>query len=70
MKQFILLISLITICLFANAQNIINGKVVDVDENELIGANVYFTGTTLGTTTDLDGNFTLKAASFPTSLTV
>lgn len=43
------------------AQNInVSGKVVDSDNGEpLIGANIILKGTSTGTVTDLDGNFTL-----------
>jgi TonB-linked SusC/RagA family outer membrane protein len=40
-------------------QRNINGTVVDIDGLPLIGANVLGIGTTLGTITDIDGNFRL-----------
>lgn len=38
----------------------INGKVVDASGEPIIGANVVVKGTTNGTITDIDGNFTLN----------
>ncbi|MCD8164694.1 MAG: carboxypeptidase-like regulatory domain-containing protein [Bacteroides sp.] len=37
------------------------GKIVDTGKEEIIGANVLIKGTTIGTITDFDGNFTLTA---------
>jgi len=42
------------------AQNI-TGQIVDETGIPLIGANVVVQGTTTGTVTDIDGNFSLKA---------
>ena len=49
----------------AYAQNVrITGTVTDADSGEpVIGAAVIVPGTTNGTSTDLDGNFTLNAPS-------
>ncbi|HYC84691.1 MAG TPA: carboxypeptidase-like regulatory domain-containing protein, partial [Chryseosolibacter sp.] len=47
----------------AQAQTIVKGKVMDSNSGDPIPfANVIFQGTTIGTTTDFDGNFTLKAS--------
>ena len=56
---------LISICLcalaYANAQTIVTGRVMDGASNEsAIGASVLVVGTTVGTITDFDGNFTLE----------
>lgn len=40
---------------------LIKGKVVDVNGVPIIGANVVIQGTTTGTITDIDGNFSLEA---------
>lgn len=40
----------------------ITGKVVDAKGEPLIGVSVIVKGTTTGTTTDIDGNFSLKAS--------
>ncbi len=55
------------VCLFAvvglQAQTTISGTVMDAEYNEpLIGANVLIVGTTTGTSTDLDGNFSLTSS--------
>lgn len=43
------------------AQNVtITGKVVDQDQEPLIGVSVVIKGTTTGVSTDLDGNFSLQ----------
>lgn len=39
----------------------VKGKIVDTGKEEIIGANVLIKGTTIGTITDFDGNFTLTA---------
>lgn len=43
-----------------NAQTTVNGTVTDSDGLPLIGANVIVQGTTIGTITDIDGNFQLS----------
>ncbi len=40
-----------------------NGKVIDANGEPLIGVGVLVTGTTAGTVTDLDGNFSIPVAS-------
>jgi hypothetical protein len=48
---------------FAFAQTIVSGKVTDAETGEAIPmANVYFEGTTIGTSTDFEGFLTLKTA--------
>ncbi|HDS07592.1 MAG TPA: hypothetical protein ENO05_08195 [Bacteroides sp.] len=43
-----------------NPSGTIRGKIIDASTGEpLIGANVFITGTTVGTITDFDGNFSL-----------
>lgn len=44
-------------------QKAINGKVLDAAGEPIIGANVIVKGTTNGTITDIDGNFTLNVRS-------
>jgi TonB-dependent receptor len=45
----------------AAASGIIRGKILDATTGEaLIGANVFLSGTTTGTITDFDGNYTLS----------
>lgn len=71
------LITLLTISLFAfhniSAQGTVRGNIYDRETGEpIIYCNVILMGTTLGTTTDLDGFFTfadLKAGSYTLSAT-
>lgn len=51
---------------FTFAQQQVNGTVTDEDGAPLIGVNVLAQGTSIGTVTDLDGNYTL---SFPDAVT-
>ena len=63
--------AVLTICFTATAvaQGTVKGKVVDAENNEpLIGATVSVSGTTLGTVTDMDGNFVLKLTSSKATL--
>lgn len=46
-----------------SAQTTVSGKITDADTGEgLIGANLLVVGSSEGTVTDLDGNFTLKSS--------
>ena len=70
LKHFLLL-AVLTICFTATAvaQGTVKGKVVDAENNEpLIGATVSVSGTTLGTVTDIAGNFVLKLTSSKATL--
>lgn len=49
---------------------IVKGKVKDKSGEAIIGANIMEKGTTNGTITDIDGNFTLKVNSSKSILTV
>ena len=65
LKHFLKL-AVFTLCFAATAgaQATVKGTVVDADSNEpLIGATVTVGGTSLGTVTDYEGNFTLKVTS-------
>lgn len=63
-KKLLINLIVLLIPLSVFAQNEISGKVTDAATSEpLIGANVVIKGTTTGTVTDLDGNFTLSAGS-------
>ena len=48
--------------LTANAQNPVTGTVTDQAGEPLIGASVTVPGTSVGTSTDIDGNFKLNVA--------
>jgi len=48
---------------FAIAQNTVSGTVKDSTNEPLPGANIIEKGTNNGTTTDFDGNYTLKVGA-------
>ncbi|MDE6481955.1 MAG: carboxypeptidase-like regulatory domain-containing protein [Alphaproteobacteria bacterium] len=48
----------------------IHGRIIDTQEEGLIGASVRIDGTSSGAAADMDGNFTLKVPVGATSLTV
>ena len=52
------------------AQDEIKGKIVDENNEPLLGANVFWQNTTVGATTDFEGNFTLVKSEESTSLIV
>ena len=61
MKRLFTLLSLVLLTSAAAfAQRTIRGIVLSADQEPLIGANVVVKGTTVGTTTDLDGAFSLE----------
>ena len=68
MKQFLIL--LITFIPFLSTAQQVTGKVMSDEKEGLIGANVYWAGTTLGTTTDADGFFQLPIEGAVTNLLV
>ena len=71
MKKRIYLIAVMAMMtLSVMAQSLtVTGVVMAQDEPDpVIGANVMVKGTTLGTITDFDGNFTIQARSWVTSL--
>ncbi|MEO9869004.1 carboxypeptidase-like regulatory domain-containing protein [Ekhidna sp.] len=60
MRIIILSLIFIAFTIPTFSQSSIQGKVVDAETNEPIPfANVFFSGTLVGTTTDVDGNFSL-----------
>ena len=74
MKKILFFITILVINLNLNAQDII-GKVLELNSDgsisPIFGANVYWEETTVGTTTDANGNYTIsEATSFPASLSV
>ena len=63
MKRFLLqMLLLCTIVGTSVAQRTISGKVTDDKNDPLIGANVQVKGTITGTTTDVDGMYSLEVA--------
>ena len=68
-KLLLLFIVMLSTATFA--QNTLKGSVVDSETNiPLAGANVVENGTSNGTITDFDGNFTLSTASTSGTLTI
>lgn len=67
-------LSLLAFLCFAQmvfAQRTISGNITDADTGEsLIGANVIVKGTSTGTITDFDGNFSLEVPSDATTLSI
>lgn len=61
----ILKIFLLLFCVSAYAQTTIKGKVTDDSGQPLPGANIIIVGTSTGTMTDFDGNYTLNASQAP-----
>ncbi len=59
-KTIMLVCSLFFFSIAMQAQNV-TGQLVDEDGVPLIGANVTIQGTTTGTVTDIDGNFSIPA---------
>lgn len=70
-RRFTFLLFLFILPLATIAQTVVKGKVTDAHSGDPIPfANIIFKGTTIGTTTDFDGNFTLKTTSPADSLVV
>ncbi len=68
-RKFLILLLLMPLVAFA--QETITGNVNQAGTNEpLSGANIIVKGTTIGTISDLDGNFSLSVDSFPVTLEV
>ena len=62
-KQLILSFLLCFVAIWANAQNqVVKGTVKDVLGEAVIGANVTEVGTTNGTITDINGDFSLNVS--------
>ena len=63
LKRFALAaVAVLTMSVAAFAQNVaISGKVVDNNNEPIVGAYVVVEGTTLGTSTDIDGQYKITA---------
>jgi len=59
-KQYILIVTFL-ISFIGFAQNTITGTVTDEDNQPLIGVNILIKGTTQGTMTDFDGNYSIES---------
>ena len=64
MKTLLKIIMLFSVAL-TYGQTTVNGKVTDASGQPLPGANVIVVGTSTGTITDFDGNYTLNASQTP-----
>ena len=62
------------LCMFAalgvKAQNSVSGIVTDKNGEALLGANVYWLGTSTGVTTDINGKFKIEKISNKTLLAI
>jgi len=76
MTQNALLKSICTFLMFllavscSMAQQNLSGKIVDENNDPMIGANIIAKGTTIGTIADIDGNFQLKVPEGVNSIIV
>ena len=75
MKKIIIIAIFLVAISSVNAQNQIKGRVLEFSSEgkiePIFGANVFWEGTSIGTTTDIDGNYIInEAESFPASLSV
>ena len=59
MRQILLYLFLLIAISVSAEQFLIKGKVVDENNEPLIGATVYVKGTSRGTATDIDGNYSI-----------
>ena len=68
-NMFLFLLLLFPAAIFAQAT--VSGSVIETSTKEPIpGANVIVKGTSAGTITDFDGNFSLNVSSFPVTIVV
>jgi hypothetical protein len=57
-----LILSLLTLTHFGYSQTLVKGKITDANSGDPIPfANIIFKGTTIGTTTDFDGNYSVRS---------
>lgn len=63
MKHFVSLLIMLSISLAAAVAQSVRGTVVDSNGEPVIGASVVVTGTTIGSITDLDGNFSITGVA-------
>ena len=68
-RSMFLLLMLLLMSAAAQAQHRVRGRVLDAEnQSPLVGVNVVVPGTTVGTTTDIDGNYELVVPSAEDSL--
>lgn len=68
--KYIVSVLLFSLSFLATAQEMIKGKVIDENNQPILGANVYWQQTTIGATTDVDGNFSVLKSENKTKLIV
>lgn len=56
-----LIIAIFSLSIFVHGQTKISGKIIDENKEPLIGASLFIKGTTIGTVTDIDGEFILSS---------
>ncbi len=67
--KFVLLLAVLALSNFAYAQREVTGTVTDAESGEpLIGANILVIGTSTGTITDFDGNYSINVPAGATTL--
>jgi TonB-linked SusC/RagA family outer membrane protein len=59
LRPFVGVLSLLFYFHLAQAQNTITGTITDDTEETLVGANIQVKGTTIGTTSDVNGNYSI-----------
>lgn len=64
MKTILKIIMLLSVAI-SYAQTTINGQITDATGQPLPGANIIIVGTSTGTISDFDGNYTLKTSQAP-----
>jgi TonB-linked SusC/RagA family outer membrane protein len=57
---FLFLISMVSIAISAQSKKTIKGTVTDMNNDPLTGVSVFVKGSTTGTSTDIDGNYSLE----------
>ena len=60
MRHFIIIAFLLILPVAVFAQKSISGKVTDEQGSGIPGVNIYVKGTTTGTISDIDGNYTIE----------
>ena len=68
MKYILVLLFQLSV-VFVSAQGQLKGKINDDDGNPLIGAYLIIANTVNGSTTDIDGNFSLEVNKLPVTIT-
>ncbi|WP_460880512.1 carboxypeptidase-like regulatory domain-containing protein [Pontibacter rugosus] len=70
MQKLPLLLLFILVAMASQAQTRLAGQVLDVATGEALPfVSIYIKNTSIGTSTDLDGRFTIKLATTPDSIT-